>query len=306
MIDLSIVIPIHNAESTIELCMDSILQQDFCGLTCEIICIVDSSTDKTLDIVGNYLKKYPNIVKILQSSEKDAGLSRNIGIKKSIGEYLTFIDSDDTVQQDYFRTIKKLMSKGKYDIFTFSYYYKTAKKLFKSKSSYLMPRGQKKSRLVSFFMNTDIIVKGFSWIHLYKSTFLKMNEILFPPTKLCFEDMPFNLICLKYTNKVYFLRKRIYIHSIDYNKSITNNLSKKLIFIKSINGIAYYKFYCLYKKFPINYSYLFLKLKIQNSFKKYDKTRETLLHYLKVLKNTNDYENYPWEGVVVYLKNKII
>lgn len=94
---LSIIIPVYRTQETLDRCLQSILQQSFTDY--EIILVDDESPDECPILCDNYAQKYENI-KVIH--KKNGGLSdaRNAGIKKTQGEYITFIDSDDAIQKN--------------------------------------------------------------------------------------------------------------------------------------------------------------------------------------------------------------
>ena len=92
----SIIIPLYNCEKFIEICLLSVLNQNFNNY--EIIIINDCSKDRSLKICTKYKKKYPKIKIINQKTNKGVSSSRNLGIKSSNGEYIIFLDSDDYLE----------------------------------------------------------------------------------------------------------------------------------------------------------------------------------------------------------------
>ena len=97
---LSIIIPAYNAERYIKPCLDSILQNSKESLSkTEIIVINDGSTDNTLKILENY-NQYKNI-KIHTTKNQGVSAARNLGISLAKGEWVTFIDADDTISDDF-------------------------------------------------------------------------------------------------------------------------------------------------------------------------------------------------------------
>lgn len=88
---LSVVVPIYNAESHLQLCIESILNQDYQNI--ELLLINDGSTDSSSAICRSYLKD----ARVRYISKTNGGVSsaRNLGIDKSTGSYITFVDSDD-------------------------------------------------------------------------------------------------------------------------------------------------------------------------------------------------------------------
>ncbi len=94
---ISIIVPVFNSASTIGRCLDSILGQNYPDI--EVIVINDGSRDNSLDIIANYENKYSNI-KVFTQKNSGVSVARNFGIQKSVGDYIMFVDSDDSLQQN--------------------------------------------------------------------------------------------------------------------------------------------------------------------------------------------------------------
>ena len=96
-VKLSIIIPAYNVENYLPDCLNSCLNQDISSNNYEIIIINDGSKDRTLKIAEDYKNKYNNIDVY---SQENSGLSiaRNVGFKYAKGEYIWFVDSDDTIE----------------------------------------------------------------------------------------------------------------------------------------------------------------------------------------------------------------
>lgn len=95
---VSIIVPVYNAETYLQECIQSILQQSYKNI--ELLLINDGSRDSSLSIC----KKYADIdVRIKVLNQKNAGVAaaRNIGLSKAKGEYLSFIDADDFVEKEF-------------------------------------------------------------------------------------------------------------------------------------------------------------------------------------------------------------
>lgn len=97
----SIIIPVYNVEDYISRCLDSIIEQGVDKSTYEIIVVDDGSPDNSSRIVMEYQKRYDNISLIVK---KNGGVSsaRNVGISNASGEYLVFLDPDDTLFPRFF------------------------------------------------------------------------------------------------------------------------------------------------------------------------------------------------------------
>lgn len=91
---VSVIVPIYNAASTIQACIESILNQSENDL--ELILIDDGSTDESGTICDTYLEKDQR-VRIIHQENKGRTVARWNGVKQSSGEWLTFVDADDTL-----------------------------------------------------------------------------------------------------------------------------------------------------------------------------------------------------------------
>ena len=110
-IKISIIIPIHNVEKYLKRCLDSVEKQIYTNL--EIILINDGSTDNSLEIAEEYAKKDSRI-KIYSEANHGLSAARNLGLKQVTGEYITFIDSDDYVSNDYVSYLYSLLEKNNF------------------------------------------------------------------------------------------------------------------------------------------------------------------------------------------------
>lgn len=96
---ISIVIPIYNTAKYLPSCLDSVLSQTYKNL--EIILVDDGSTDNSGKIADDYAKKDPRI-KVIHQKNAGQSTARNAGIKKATGEYISFIDSDDSIAPTFY------------------------------------------------------------------------------------------------------------------------------------------------------------------------------------------------------------
>lgn len=98
---VSIIIPIYNAEKTIDRCLNSIINQSWPYL--EIILVDNGCTDETITRVSKYKD---DRIKIFKQTRKGASAARNLGLIVATGEYLLFVDSDDYIERNM---VKKLI-----------------------------------------------------------------------------------------------------------------------------------------------------------------------------------------------------
>ena len=110
---LSIIVPVYNLENYIATTLESLLSIHFSS-DYEIVVINDGSRDGSESVIRDYQQKYSQIVLY---SIKNQGVSnaRNVGISKATGEYITFVDGDDTVEPDFFEKAVQELDNGGYD-----------------------------------------------------------------------------------------------------------------------------------------------------------------------------------------------
>lgn len=110
---ITIVIPVYNVKKYIERCIKSVINQTYKNI--EIILVDDGSTDESGDICDEYAKK-DNRIKVIH--KKNGGLSdaRNFGIDAANGKYISFVDSDDFVTNNYVEVLYNLIKNNDSDI----------------------------------------------------------------------------------------------------------------------------------------------------------------------------------------------
>lgn len=110
---VSIIIPVFNSEKHLDRCMKSVLSQKYQNI--EIILIDDGSTDDSSKICDEYARQDNRII-VIHKANEGVSKARNIGIDVATGEYITFLDSDDYVEDTYVERMLELLIKFNADI----------------------------------------------------------------------------------------------------------------------------------------------------------------------------------------------
>lgn len=105
---LSIVIPVYQVADTLPRCLDSIANQSFRDW--QGILVDDASTDGSSEICDDYVKQDRRFQVVHLKRNKGLSNARNIGISKARGEYITFIDSDDYIADESFKTLFEILN----------------------------------------------------------------------------------------------------------------------------------------------------------------------------------------------------
>ena len=174
---ISIIVPIYNVEKQLRRCIDSLLKQDSKELQTEIILVNDGSTDNSGNIAKEYASKYKDKIIYLEKENEGVSETRNFAIPYVTGEYMTFVDSDDYIEENLYAKLLKYMNE-KYD-------------LVKFKAEKVNEQGEKiEEPIITEFDNKtgeeafDILYKvdtmiDIAWIYIYKSEFYKNSNFRF-------------------------------------------------------------------------------------------------------------------------------
>ncbi len=117
---ISIIIPIYNVEKYLEECLDSVISQSYKNL--EIILVNDRSPDKSGEIADQYSKKDARIKVIHKKVNEGLNYARRDGFKRSKGEYITFLDSDDLLHERGIETYIQTLLKSNADVAVASFF----------------------------------------------------------------------------------------------------------------------------------------------------------------------------------------
>ena len=114
MIEISIIVPVFNVEKFLTRCLDSLINQNSYE-NYEIILIDDGSTDNSGKICDEYAEKFKKI-KVIHKKNEGVSKARNLGINNAKGEYITFVDSDDFVENNMLINFHNIIKTKKDDL----------------------------------------------------------------------------------------------------------------------------------------------------------------------------------------------
>jgi glycosyltransferase involved in cell wall biosynthesis len=103
---ISVILSTYNRAKYLNDCINSVLQQTFQDF--ELIVVDDGSQDHTFEVVNAYLQEF-NHIRYLKHQNRKAAYARNAGIQASFGNYITFIDSDDTCKPNHLESRLEFM-----------------------------------------------------------------------------------------------------------------------------------------------------------------------------------------------------
>lgn len=113
-IAMSIIVPCYKVEKYLPACLNSLMAQTLDNI--EVICINDGSPDSCIDILHKYERQYPGKISIIDKDNEGVWRGRFDGIRIARGEYIGFVDSDDTVAPEFAETLYRTAKDNNADI----------------------------------------------------------------------------------------------------------------------------------------------------------------------------------------------
>ena len=225
---LSIIVPVYNTSQYLVRCLNSLINQSLTDI--EIIIINDGSTDQSDEIIKQYLT-HCNIAYVKLEKNMGLGYARNLGIEKSSGKYIAFVDSDDWVDLDFFKILTDTMIRDHTDIVVGGV--KNEWNNINSTSlryDYVYPNiisANQALDLLTKNTNNNYFISPVVWNKIYKRELLSSNQLRFMDNSY-WEDDIFSFKAISYARNI-SLVPNIYYHYYQRDTSIMNSISKKHI-----------------------------------------------------------------------------
>ena len=286
---ISIIVPVYKAEKYLSRCVESILAQSYRNF--EIILIDDDSPDSCPRLCDDYSNQFANIITI---HLKDSGIGvsgvRNAGIEAAKGEYITFVDSDDFINNELLMTLKKAIDFDSEVSMSFCSYQKVSGNMTNSDSLSLDD-----VKLIDDLEAMDLIIedqnKSAVWGKLYKKSIFE--DLRFPIGKHN-EDMFLMPFIFHKAQKIAYSSKRLYYYFQDseslcrsqfnYNMLDMVDAISKWRDIVSINySILQVKVDCHYFSALINSCQYLVQKKDEYGINKYRDYKHEILNNLELI-----------------------
>ena len=155
---ISVIVISHNYGSFLDKCLKSILKNDK-KLIKEVIVLDDSSEDNTFDVVYKFKKKFKKI-KYFKKNFKSLSKSINFSVKKATGSWITKVDADDYINQNFLKDFYNKIKLNK-----FNYIYGNIKiKNLNSKNNYILKQDHKLNSLLNYPLGSGCVYKKEIWL----------------------------------------------------------------------------------------------------------------------------------------------
>ena len=249
---ISVIVPFYNAESHIKKCLDLLLNQDFIK-PFEIIMVDDASTDNSQNIIK--MQNSPLIKLYSLPSNAGPSAARNVGLKNAKGEYVFFLDADDTISTSILKILYNHAKENDFDL------------VFSDKKRIENSQNRRENIFVystdKTFSDSDITeaikqrisnplhTEGVVGLHgkLIKRSIISQNNLSFEEKLKFLEDEVFMFDILAFTRSMKYVRKQLYTYNINSDRNVKSARTESFV-----------------RPFPISFFKL-MKNHAQNSFR---------------------------------------
>lgn len=208
---ISVIIPAYNSEKCIGKCIESIQASLYENL--EIIVVNDGSKDNTLEVVKSYAESDGRIV-VVDKANGGVSSARNAGLDRASGEYISFIDSDDYVSEDFYSKLIKPCLDGadvsscKYEMVDLGGNSVSKENIGLTEAVEITP----KQIAADYFTYLDYGIINFACGKLFRRNVV--GDVRFSTTLKWGEDGSFNLDVFRKMNRLAYVPKTMYFYVI--------------------------------------------------------------------------------------------
>ena len=226
---ISVIVPIYNASLYLKECLSSIQNQTFTDF--EVLCIDDGSKDNSAEIVNQFVIN-DNRFKLFKQANAGVSVARNLGLKNAIGEYVCFVDSDDSLSDDYLSTLIELSKDGSFAVCGYT-----------SKKKNLGSRGDKLNCFTAADFIKKIIYEQIQhpniWMMLFKNSIIQMKHLDFTVGCARNEDTEFYIKYLIHEKRVKYSNNKCYFYRINEASEMHSMSEKSMTSITAGERIGY-------------------------------------------------------------------
>lgn len=304
---ISIIVPVFNLENYIENCIKSLIAQTYNNI--EIILINDGSTDNSAKILDKY-SRLDKRIKLIHKNNEGVSKARNTGLNESNGKYITFVDGDDTVDENYVEFLYRSLIDNNADISICGHRdLKNENIIFETKDYIKLSNNIEALKMLfeTNYFSTTI------WAKMYKRELF--NENRFDETVAVAEDLDLLYRIFEKANVIYINTKERHYNTLIRSGSASrkgyNQNWKKAVEVaeKIVNNtkdkFPDIKFYAIKRYIRINFACI--KMILSDGNKEYYKEIKTFTKNIKKYVAENEYKlNKKEKFILICANNKLL
>ena len=280
---VSIIVPVYNAQNFLEKCIESLTQQTLEEI--ELIFVNDGSTDQSLHILETYQKRFPDKMMVYSKENGGQASARNLGIAKSHGEYIGFIDADDYVDVNMYGAMYEKAKEESSDYVECQYHYLQVDD--KGHEKEIPQYGRVRAYDSDKEMFIDPLVSP--WNKLYRASILKENQCLFTEGVI-YEDTAFYIKVIPYLKIRSFLPEAYVYHYLWPGSTMNDKKYERIgnIFVVLEDVIKYYKENRFEHLYGMELEYFCVKILLCSSLKRIAQIDNKMIRN-QLVKKTNQF-----------------
>ncbi len=238
---VSIIVPVYNAEKTIDRCINSILNQKYKDF--ELLLLDDGSTDSSGAICDAYAEKDGRI-RVLHKENTGVSDTRNRGIAMARGEYLQFVDSDDWITPEATGFFMRSATENDCDMVIADFYRVIGERVSQKGSIEEEGVMERLDYALLMMQKPADFYYGVLWNKFYKRSIIEAYRIRMDNSVSWSEDFIFNLDYVRHTGRIYALKIPVYYYVKTKGSLVSQGTSvRKTIQMKRRVFMSYNDFY---------------------------------------------------------------
>ncbi len=222
---ISVIIPVYKAETFFDECVSSILEQSYRDF--ELILVDDGSPDNCPAMCDSWAKSDAR-VKVIHKLNGGVSSARNAGLNAASGEYVCFVDSDDTLPKDALEKLIRIIEDKKTDLVVGDFQFQYGDRMVSHASR--LSEGMYESEQMRGIFIDDGTLSGFllgsACGSLYKRCIIQDNELFFLEGLKNNEDGLFNFEYMLVAKSIYVVNTVVYNYRQDYVPSKPNRMNE--------------------------------------------------------------------------------
>jgi len=259
---ISVIVPVYNSEKYLRSCLDSLVNQTLDDI--EIVVVNDGSKDSSVQIIGEFNRRYPGRFVTYDQENRGQAVARNKALELCRGEYIGFLDSDDEAKPDMFEKLYNKAIETKADMTVCDYEFITGTKvIYKATKSF---RDQK-----------DMFIDCFvdPWNKLFRADVLKDNDVRFPEGYF-YEDTGWFIMSIPFVNKSSKINEALAKHYKREGSSMTALDDRRVehIFPVLDTSLDFYVRKGLYDDYKTELEYFCSKILLCSSFRRISRVKD--------------------------------
>ena len=211
---ISVIIPVYKVEKYLRRCLDSLIAQSFSDW--QAICVDDGSPDSCPKILDEYAARDSRF-KVIHKKNAGVSAARNDGIKNADADYIHFLDADDWIDADFYAHMLTVAMDANADMVVSG---------FVSDNKYTKPIVYKNVKLLKTIkeklIGTRALTDSYVWRYLFKTDFIRKNNMLFNTNLIAQEDTLFVLGAIESANAIVIVPWVNYHYMFNENSALNS------------------------------------------------------------------------------------